>query len=115
MGISSWWKAKRAASQALAANLALNSDQNVIAEQVPELLGMSDVEGMDYTLRTLREWRSTATAEHAQELNRRLQVSQEAWKEGALTMPYWGNLWVLRTYQADLGEDAPHVAPRLED
>ena len=111
MGLLAWWREKRDAQRALAQDLALNTDQGVIGEQVPELLGMGDVEGMAYVLRQLDLWNETATPERAAVLAGRLIASQESFRSEGRTMPYWGNLWVLRTYQRELGISAPEVAP----
>lgn len=110
MGLMSWWRERRAAQKLLAADLALNRDQKVIGEQVPELLGMDDVEGMAHVLDAIREWNTYATPDQALRLSTLLQESQEAFKADGRTMPYWGNLWVLRNYQRDLGIAAPEVA-----
>lgn len=112
MGLRTWWRAKREADKALAADLALNTDQRVIADQVPELLGMSDVEGMAHVLSAIDEWNGYASQEEALELHRRLTQSQDSFTVQGRRMPYWGNLWVLRNYQRELGIAAPVVAPR---
>lgn len=109
MGLRSWWRERRAASKRLAANLALNTDQEIIASQVPELVGMSDVEGMAYVMRQIDEWNTYATPEQAAVFAGRLMASNQAWQDGGAIMPYWGNLWVLRTYQRELGIDVPEV------
>ena len=111
MGLGSWWRSKREAARARAENMGLNTDQEVIAQQVPELVGMSDVEGMAYVFRQLDEWNKNVTEDQAIELAGRLIASNRAWEEDGKIMPYWGNLWVLRTYQAELGILAPTVAP----
>ena len=111
MGLLSWWRKRREAQRVLAQDLDFNTDQDVIRSQVPELLGMGDVEGMAYVLRQLDLWNETATAERAAELAGRLVASQESFRSEGRTMPYWGNLWVLRTYQRELGIPVPEVAP----
>lgn len=111
MGLLSWWREKRDAQRILVQDLAANTDQDVIGEQVPELLGMSDVEGMAYVLSQLDVWNETATPERAAVLAGRLIGSQEAFHSEGRTMPYWGTLWVLRNYQRELGIPAPEVAP----
>ena len=110
MGIRSWWRQRREDAAVAAAEYALNTDQEVIGTQVPELLGMSDVEGMAYVLNQIELWNETATPERAAELARRLTASQESFRAQGRTMPFWGNLWVLRTYQRELGIHAPAVA-----
>lgn len=115
MGLLTWWREKREAHRARLENLALNSDQDVIAEQVPELLGMTEVEGMAYVLRQIDEWNEYATPENAILLATRLQSSIDSWKAEGRTMPYWGNLWVLRTLQRELGIEVPAVAAQVRD
>jgi hypothetical protein len=68
---------------------------------------MSDVEGMAYTLQEIENWRPTATPEQWREIQRRQSESIATFEADGLIMPYWGNLWLLRRYQHDLGFDAP--------
>jgi hypothetical protein len=111
MDLLSWWREKRERQRVIRADLALNIDQRVIGEQVPELLGMGDVEGMAYIFRQLDLWNETATPEQAAVLAGRLIASQDSFRSEGRTMPYWANLWVLRNYQRELGIVAPQVAP----
>lgn len=111
MGLRQWWAKQREAAALTRQSLALNDDKELIAQQVPELIGMSDVEGMAYTLEQIRQWNLTCSPDQAATLASRLATSNEAFKADGLTMPYWGNLWVLRTLQAELGYDVPAVAP----
>ena len=111
MGFRQWWAKQREAAALTRQSLALNDDKELIAQQVPELIGMSDVEGMAYTLEQIRQWNLTCSRDQAATLASRLAASNEAFKADGLTMPYWGNLWVLRTLQAELGYDVPAVAP----
>lgn len=97
---------------AKARDLASNTDQAAIADQVPELVGMDEVEGMAYVLRQIDKWNEDTTKERALELARRLVASNASFEAEGRTMPYWGNLWVLRTYQRELGIEAPDVAPQ---
>jgi hypothetical protein len=113
MGLRSWWRGYRERAAATRQSLAWNSDQELIANQVPELVGMNDVEGMAYVLRQIDEWNKTCTKEQAATLAGRLMASSESFTSQGLTMPYWANLWVLRTYQAALGHDVPRVAPQV--
>jgi hypothetical protein len=115
MGLRSWWRENREKAEATRRSLALNSDQELIAQQVPELIGMSDVEGMAYVVQQIQEWNKTCSKEQAATFARRLIASNESFKADGLTMPYWGNLWVLRTYQTELGFDVPQVAPPALD
>lgn len=84
-------------------------------EQVPELAGMDDVEGMAYVLRQVDIWNETATPERAAVFAGRLMASNQAFIDEDAVMPYWGNLWVLRTYQAELGIDAPRVSAQVRE
>ncbi len=74
---------------------------------------MSDVEGMAYVLKQIEEWNKGCTQEQATTFAGRLLASNDAWSADGLTMPYWGNLWVLRNYQRELGHAVPHVAPPM--
>lgn len=111
MGLRSWWRENRQRAAATRRSLALNDDQELIAQQVPELFGMSDIEGMAYVMREIEEWNKACTPEQAATFAGRLLASNDSFKVEGLTMPYWGNLWVLRTYQTELGYDVPRVAP----
>lgn len=113
MGLRSWWQGNRERAAKTRQSVAWNTDQELIAQQVPELAGMSDVEGMAYVLRQIDEWSKTCTQEEAATLAGRLVASTESFSAEGLTMPYWANLWVLRTYQAALGHDVPRVAPQV--
>lgn len=114
MGLRSWWRANREKAEATRRSLALNGDQDLIAQQVPELVGMSDVDGMAYVLEQIREWNKTCTKEQAATFAERLMASSQSFQAEGLTMPYWGNLWVLRTYQTELGLAVPSVAPPIQ-
>jgi hypothetical protein len=114
MGLRSWLRDNRAKAAERRYWLGLNTDQEVISVQVPELAGMSDVEGMAYVLDQITKWNKTCTPEQSAELSRRLLSSQASWEVEGGTMPYWGNLWALRTYQASLGLIVPAVAPPVQ-
>ncbi len=111
MGLKSWWRNYRARAALDRKSIELNENQDLIAAQVPELTDMTSVEGMAYVLEQINEWNKDCTPEQAQELATRLAASQESFTADGLVMPYWGNLWVLRTYQLELGLDVPRVAP----
>jgi hypothetical protein len=114
MGLREWWSKQRAVNAAHRRSLEIDSDQALIAQQVPELVGMSDVERMAYILAQIEEWNKTCSPEQAATLAGRLKASQKSWKNDGLTMPTWGNLWVLRTYQEELGQETPWVAPPVK-
>lgn len=111
MGLRRWWRENREKAEVTRRSVALNSDQRLIAEQVPELTGMNDVEGMAYVMQQIQQWNAICTEEQAATLAGRLKASNESFEADGLAMPYWGNLWVLRTYQRSLGFDVPAVAP----
>lgn len=111
MGVLAWWRKRREAQRIVVEDLDANTDQAIIGEQVPELLGMSLVDGMAYVLHQVDLWNETATPEQAAVLAGRLAASHESWRSEGRTMPYWGNLWVLRSYQRELGIPVPSVAP----
>ena len=115
MGLRRWWAKQRETAALTRQSLAWNDDPELIAEQVPELTGMSDVEGMAYTLEQMRQWNLTCSRAEAAALANRLAASNEAFEADGLTMPYWGNLWVLRALQAKLGYDVPAVAARVDE
>ena len=115
MGLRQWWSKRREAAAQTRKSLALNDDKGLIAQHVPELIGMSDVEGMAYTLEQIQQWSLTCSPDQAATLASRLSASNEAFKADGLTMPYWGNLWVLRTLQAELGHDVPAVSSRMAE
>lgn len=111
MGLLDWWRASREKAELTRRSIAINDDQEAIQEHVPELTGMTDVEGMAYTMRQIDEWNATFSQEEAATFAGRLMASNDSWNDQGLTMPYWSNLWVLRTYQAELGRDVPAVSP----
>lgn len=111
MGLLSWWNASREKAAFNRRSLAISDDKELRASQVPELIGMSDVEGMAHTLQAIENFHQACSPEESAEFRRRLLGSQQSFTAEGLLMPYWGNLWVLRTYQRELGLDAPAVAP----
>src|SRR3546814_10744249 len=66
---------------------------------------MSDVQGMAYVLEQLEDWNKICTPEPAATFSGRLMASNESFNAEGMTIPYWGNLWALRTYQTELGMD----------
>lgn len=115
MGLRSWWKTYRERRRLNRQSLAWNDDQGLIATQVPELAGMSDVESMAYILQQIDAWKATCSPDEASEFARRGHASIETFERDGLTMPYWATLWILRTYQKSLGLDVPHVAPARQN
>lgn len=115
MGLLGWWQSKRAVAERSRRSLAMNGDQALISQQVPELAGMGEVDGMAHTMRTVNEWKAAASPAQISEFTRRGRNSMESFERDGLQMPYWGSLWVLRTYQRELGLDVPAVAPPVGD
>ena len=110
MGLRNWWAGVRQ-RPALSPIEAAARNPALIASQVPELAGMPELEGMAYTFREIERWRSTASPKEWRELQRRRGKSIAYSEAKGLVMPYWGDLWLLRTYQRQLGQDVPWVAP----
>lgn len=110
MGLLEWWSSYKARAESNRISLALNTDENLIGEHVPELLGMSDVEGMAYVMEQIEAWNQECTKEQATMFVARLAASKDSWDNDGLLMPYWGNLWVLRNLQVEIGWDVPTVS-----
>lgn len=104
MGLREWWAARKQRQANTRRSLEINDDQNAIAEHAPELVGMTFVEGAAYVLHQIELFNETATLEHSAVFAGRLAASNQAWMDEGLTMPYWANLWVLRTLQAQIAE-----------
>lgn len=104
MGIGDWWAARKRRIELTRKSLSINDDEAAIAANVPELAGMGFVKGAAYTLGEIDRFRETCTPEQAALFAGRLIASQQSWTEDGLTMPYWGNLWVLRKLQAEIAE-----------
>ena len=115
MGLRNWWDERQKRSASVSKSLQLNRDQTLVANQVPELAGMGEVEAMAYTFEQIEQWNAVCTKAQATELALRLVGSNASFETEGLTMPFWANLWVLRTYQAELGMDAPNVAPQIRN
>jgi len=60
-----WLKARREKAELTRRSLAMNSDQSLIAEQVPELGGMSEVDGMAHSFRALDVCLPVPTLRHS--------------------------------------------------
>lgn len=102
MGLRQWWTENRKNAELTRRSVELNEDESLIALQVPELAGMGFVAGGAHILKAIQAFRETCTPQQQIEFSRRLQSSNDSWAQEGLTMPYWGSLWVLRTYQAEL-------------
>jgi hypothetical protein len=88
MGLRQWWAKQRQAAAIARQSLASNDDKQLIAQQVPELTRMSDVEGMAYTLEQIRQRNLTCSQKQAAALVARLAASNEAFKTDGLLMRY---------------------------
>jgi hypothetical protein len=113
MGLRSWWDSEKQRAEVRKKQAEFNAPEQ-IESQVPELAGKSEVEGMAYTLQQIDLWRSTASPEQWAEIQRRQSASIASFEAEGLIMPYWGNLWLLRNYQRELGLDVPWVAPEAK-
>ncbi len=112
MGLRSWWKNRNAANESPKSTNTYR-DEGLIAQQVPELVGMDEIEGMAYALQVIEDWKASCTEEQHSEFLRRGKESLKSWDAEGLAMPYWGSLWILRTYQHELGFDVPAVAKQV--
>ena len=61
MGLRQWWRQGRTQADANRRSLAWNADQDLIAQQVPELAGKDEVQGMAYVLEQIGEWNQVCT------------------------------------------------------
>ncbi len=104
MGIRDWLASRKARAEQTKKSVEINEDEALIRENAPEIAGMGFVEGGAFILKQQDNFRASCTTDQAQELNRRLKESNASWEAEDLTMPYWGTLVVLRTYQAELNE-----------
>lgn len=104
MGLLEWWAARRLRAEQTRRSLAINDDEQAIAAMVPELAGMGFVAGGAHVLREVDRFNETCTPEQAAEFAGRLIASQQAWADDGLTMPYWGNLVVLRRLQEEISQ-----------
>src|SRR3546814_2070454 len=77
MGLLEWWRRNREQADANRRSVALNDDQVLIAQQVPELAGMSDVQGMAYVLEQIEDWNKICTPEQAATFSGRLMARSE--------------------------------------
>lgn len=111
MGILDWWREKREQDARTRKSIELARDEELIAAQVPELTSMNEVERMAFILEEIENWNKICTPIQAAKFEQDLLESNEVWEREGLIMPYWGNLWVLRSVQRDLGLDVPWVAP----
>ena len=115
MGLRLWWNTQRERARLTRQSLAWNDDHELMASQVPELSGMTDVQGMAYAMQQIDAWKAICSPEERNEFSRRGRESIASFEREGLTMPYWGTLWILRTFQKSLGLDVPEVAPKNEN
>ncbi len=101
------WRAKAAANRL---SMKINDDVELRAHYTPELIGMTDVEGMAYTMEQADFWKVGCSPHHLQELRRFVGSIHDEWAAHSLTVPYWATLWALRTVQTRLGLNVPKVA-----
>ncbi len=106
MGLGNWWKAPRAKAE----SCDVNEDQVLIGARVPELAGLTSVEGVAHSLQQFVEWNSTCTVEQGAEVAGLVAASRDRWRAQGLR-PYWSDLWVLRRYQASSATSQNNQAP----
>jgi hypothetical protein len=111
MVVSSSWRRRRAAQKFARDSLADISDHEFIAAQLPELLGMDELDAIAYSLQKMDEWEEHASPEQAAELASRLIAINAAFEELGGVLPFWANLWVLRTLQAEDGLNRSSPVP----
>src|SRR3546814_16776607 len=86
MGLLEWWRRNREQADANRRSVALNDDQVLIAQQVPELAGMSDVQGMAYVLEQIEDWNKICTPTQAATISGRLMALNESSNADGWTM-----------------------------
>ncbi len=107
MGLRNWWNASREKAAVARCFSDINEDQVLIEAQVPELAGMTSVQGIAHSLQQFIEWNSTCTTQDAAEVAGRVAASCESLRAQGLPVPYWCDLWVLRRYQAASAVERP--------
>lgn len=113
MSILDWLRPRDGQSDGHDQSLAWSKDDGLIERNVPELGDMSDAEAMEHTRSALFEWMQTASESQRDEFGKRLSHWNESFQSHGYFMPFWVNLWVLRSLQAELGQNAPAVSESL--
>jgi len=100
MRFRDWWMGGLEKAKVARRSADLNEDQVSIEARLPELAGLDSVEGAAYSCQQFLEWNCTCTVKQASEVAGLIAASSERWRAEGLLIPYWGDLWVLRRYQA---------------
>lgn len=114
MGSSDWWHRIRTRAALGRRPFVVLRDAAMMARHVPELVGKSEHEARCHIAAQLAEWQQSCTAQQAETFAKRLKGAHESWRATGVAKPYWSDLWVLRTYQAELTAVAPGAASRPE-
>jgi hypothetical protein len=102
MGFAAWWSESRRRAEFAQCALEMSCDAGAIARLAPEVAGMSAVRGAAYVLQRIAIFQESSTPAQARMLAARLLEVRQVWEGQGLPMPYWGNLAVLRTLQAEI-------------
>jgi hypothetical protein len=106
MGISAWWNERMRRVGSAQRTPETDNDQRAIARLAPEVWGMNFVAGAAYVLDKVMIFQESCTPAQAKIFTSRLSESRRLWEAQELTMPYWGNLAVLRTLQGEIAAQA---------
>ena len=79
------------------------SDQDAIARDAPELAGMTLAQGAEIILKEIDLFEAQHSPEQTNELFKRLRNTRHSsWKHEGRRMGWWGNLVVLRRFEAEI-------------
>jgi hypothetical protein len=102
MGIGALWsERKRHAGWARPA-YEFHNDEKAITRLAPEISGMAPAKGAAYVRFSLRVFQETCTPVQAKILTSRLRDARQWGQAQGFSMPYWEDLVVLRTLQAEI-------------
>lgn len=102
MSSGDWWYRIRAHAALVRRPFLVLTDRAAMARHVPELVDKTEHEAIDYIQAQLDGWHRACTPQQAETFARRLKGAHESWRAMGAPKPYWSDLWVLRTYQAEL-------------
>jgi hypothetical protein len=97
-----WWSESRKRAEFAQRALDMSCDAGAIARLAPEVAGMSAARGAAYVCQRIAIFQESSTSAQARMLAARLLEARQVWEGQGLPMPYWGNLAVLRTLQAEI-------------
>jgi hypothetical protein len=112
MGFAAWWNGYRRRASLAQHALEMTCDARAMTRMAPEIAGMSAAQGGRYVRQRIAIFQECGTPGEAATLATRLSQAQRMWEGQGLPMPYWGDLVVLRTLQAEIAVLSPdHAAP----